>query len=444
MLLDTLDAQYARLATPGDAEALHDFRVALRRLRSWLRAYRRDIKDSVGKKAMKRLGALASATTDSRDIEVHLEWLAAQRATLTPAQKKGAGWLTRRFTTEKRRADAGLREALNTKFTELSAKLRKNLSRYGVAVWDQQPDDRWALTAATEIQDAFVDFRRRLGAVEEMRNDDELHRARIAGKRLRYLLEPLVGVVDGTAEVVDSLKRVQDLLGSVHDSHVFARSLRRMSRALPAATGRATDSRATLRALTARLNGRRTAAWRSFAHDWRDKEFMSFSAGVHNVVRALRELGGAGVEIERKYLLRKLPKEARGAPVAEIEQGYLPGTVLIERIRRVKSSDGVRYVRTVKTGAGLVRTELEETCDLATFKAMWPLTKGKRIRKRRYRLADAGHVWELDEFLDRRLVLAEVELTSARDEVVLPDWLSRCAVREVTADPEYLNHTLSR
>jgi CYTH domain-containing protein len=75
---------------------------------------------------------------------------------------------------------------------------------------------------------------------------------------------------------------------------------------------------------------------------------------------------------------------------------------------------------------------------------MWPLTKGKRVRKRRYRLADAGQVWEIDEFLDRRLVLAEIELTSARDTVSIPDWLARCVVREVTGEPEYLNHTLAR
>jgi CHAD domain-containing protein/CYTH domain-containing protein len=444
MLLDTLDAQHARLTKPRDAEALHDFRVALRRLRSWLRAYRSDIKDSVGKKVVRRLGALAGASTDSRDIEVHLEWLAAQVTTLTASDKRGARWLTQRFTMEKRRADAGFREALGTEFGELSAKLRKNLSRYGVAVWDQQPDDRWALTAATKIHEAFVDFRRRLGAVEEIRNDEELHRARIAGKRLRYLIEPLVGAVDGAAEVVESLKRVQDLLGSVHDAHVFARSLRRMRRSLPAATGKGADPRPALRTLTARLNGRRTAAWRSFAGDWREREFVTLSSGVHGVVLALREMGGTGVEIERKYLLRKLPAEARGAPVVEIDQGYLPGEVLVERLRRVKTPAGVQYVRTVKSGKGLVRTELEESCTYATFKAMWPLTKGKRLRKRRYRLADAGHVWEIDEFLDRRLVLAEVELTSARDEVVLPDWLARCTVREVTAEPEYLNHTLSR
>jgi CHAD domain-containing protein/CYTH domain-containing protein len=444
-LLDTLDAEYARLSRPRDPEALHDFRVALRRLRSWLRAYRRDVRDSVGKKVMRRLGALARASTDSRDIEVHLEWLAAQRASLKPAERAGVRWLERRLRTDKRRADAAFRESLVAEFGNSTAKLRKSLARYAVAVWDQASDDRWALTAANQIHDAWTAFHKKLGAVDEMRADNAVHRARIAGKRLRYLVEPLSEAVDGAPAAIESMKRVQDLLGSVHDAHVFSLALRRMQRATPAPSPRSkTDMRAGLRALAARLNGRRTSSWRSFADGWRETEFGALGGHINAIVRSLREAGGSGVEIERKYLLRKLPPEAREATVAEMEQGYLPGTTLIERIRRVKSHGRVRYLRTVKTGTGLVRTELEEECTFAVYKAMWPLTKGKRIRKKRYRLADAGHVWEIDEFLDRRLILAEIELTSARDQVVIPDWLARCLTREVTGEAEYLNHTLAR
>lgn len=444
-LLDALDAQYARLANPSDTEALHDFRVALRRLRSWLRAYRRDVRDSVGKKVMRRLGAIARATTDSRDIEVHLEWLMAQTVSVRGADRVGLTWIVRRLTAEKKRADAAFRETLGAEFSVVSARLRKNLSRYAVAVWDQAPGDRWALTAADQIQAAFVSFRRKLGAIDEMRADEELHRARIAGKRLRYLIEPLTAAIDGVMPVTESLKVVQDMLGSIHDVHVFSLVLRRLSRSLRApARGSRSDPRPGLRTLMSKLNGRRTGAWHAFADGWREKEFAALSAHVHAMVRSLREIGGAGVEIERKYLLKKLPPEVRQAPVAELEQGYLPGTVLIERLRRVKSDDGVRYLRTVKTGTGLVRTEIEEACSYATFKTMWPLTKGKRIRKRRYRLADAGHVWEIDEFLDRRLVLAEIELASAHEQVAIPDWLERYVVREVTGEAAFLNHTMAR
>lgn len=449
-LLDVLDAEYARLERASDVEALHDFRVGLRRLRSWLRAYRRDVRDSVGKKAMRRLGALTAVTTDSRDIEVHLEWLKAETATLKPAERAGARWLSTRLRAEQKRADAALREGVGGGFTELSARLRKNLSRYAVAVWDQDGEERWAVTAAAQVQAAFLVLRRRITSIEDVDDDERTHRARIAGKRLRYLLEPLAVAIAGATESVELLKRAQDLLGSMHDTHVFTRLVRRHARSIATVkrggvrVHKTRDPRRGLRTLASRLEARRDQAWAAFTKEWIERDFVALSTAVHTAVQVLRETGGQGVEIERKYLLRKLPAEAKRAPVAELEQGYLPGTVLIERLRREKKGDEVRYLRTVKLGSGLVRTEIEEACDYAIFKAMWPLTKGKRLRKRRYRLADAGHVWEIDEFLDRKLVLAEIELSSAREEVVIPEWLARCMVREVTDEPEYLNHTLAR
>ena len=54
----------------------------------------------------------------------------------------------------------------------------------------------------------------------------------------------------------------------------------------------------------------------------------------------------------------------------------------------MKTPQGVRYLRTVKVGTGLVRTEIEEECAFAVYRTLWPLTKGKRIKKRRYRIAD--------------------------------------------------------
>jgi CHAD domain-containing protein/CYTH domain-containing protein len=447
VLLDALDAEHARLDKPNDVEALHDFRVALRRLRSWLRAYRRDVRDSVGKKAVRTLSGLAAVTTDSRDIEVHLEWLAAQTETLKPADRAGVKWLATRLTTEKTRADAALREGLASGYAELSARLRKNLARYAVAVWDQDGGERWAVTAAAQVQDAFLTLRRRLAAIDDRNDDEREHRARIAGKRLRYLLEPLANVIKDVPESVELLKTVQDLIGSMHDAHVFTRLVRRHARAQAPGTPRSrrgTDPRRGLRTLASRLAARRDESWQQFTQQWMEHDFAALSIYVHAIIRELREVGGEGIEIERKYLLRKLPPEVKHAPVAEIEQGYLPGKTLIERLRRVKTSDSVTYLRTVKLGSGLVRTEIEETATPAVFKSMWPLTKGKRLRKRRFRLADAGHVWEIDEFLDRKLVLAEIELISARDDVAIPDWLARCLVREVTGEIEYLNHTMAR
>ena len=49
-----------------------------------------------------------------------------------------------------------------------------------------------------------------------------------------------------------------------------------------------------------------------------------------------------------------------------------------------------------------------------------------------------------DEFLDRELFLAEIELPSEETEVVLPEWLSEQVEREVTGEDEYVNVNLAK
>jgi len=98
----------------------------------------------------------------------------------------------------------------------------------------------------------------------------------------------------------------------------------------------------------------------------------------------------------------------------------------------------------VKLGEGVTRTEVEEETTEAIFLAMWPLTKRRRLRKRRYEVDVDGLTWEIDEFRNRDLVLAEVELDSEDDDVTFPDWLASAVQREVTGEPEFLNINLAR
>jgi CYTH domain-containing protein len=151
------------------------------------------------------------------------------------------------------------------------------------------------------------------------------------------------------------------------------------------------------------------------------------------------------VEIERKYLLRELPRFPRVTTVLEIDQGYLPGDNLVERLRREESREGdVRYYRTVKIGSGIERHELEDETDQRTFDHLWLLTQGRRLRKRRYLVPNGDDVWEIDEFLDRPLVLAELELEHASERIEIPDWLNAVLVREVTEEKQYTNRSLAR
>jgi len=150
-------------------------------------------------------------------------------------------------------------------------------------------------------------------------------------------------------------------------------------------------------------------------------------------------------EIERKYLLRGQPPRTVGAPALEIDQGYIPGERIRERVRRARGANDVRYYRTIKMGSGIQRIEIEEEATEAFFQAVWPLTIGRRVRKRRYHVDDNSLLWEIDEFLDRPpLWLAELELTHAEQAVAIPDWLAPFLEREVTDDPSYTNRALAR
>jgi CYTH domain-containing protein len=139
-----------------------------------------------------------------------------------------------------------------------------------------------------------------------------------------------------------------------------------------------------------------------------------------------------------------MPDEAKQVPPLVVEQGYLPGTHLVERLRRVKDRTSTRFYRTVKVGTGLVRTEIEEGTTRDVFNHLWSLTKGRRLKKRRHRVREGDLTWEIDVFADRKLVLAEVELPGKDAKVEIPKWLKPHVVREVTDEDEYQNAKLAR
>jgi CYTH domain-containing protein len=152
-------------------------------------------------------------------------------------------------------------------------------------------------------------------------------------------------------------------------------------------------------------------------------------------------------EIERKYLLRTLPDSVASARSVEVDQGYIPGERIQERIRRMRDErDGsVRFYRTLKTGTGLERIEIEEECAEAFFTAAWPLTRGARVHKRRYYVPVADGVWEIDEFLDRpNFFLAEFEMERVDQRVEIPVWLAPVLEREVTEERGYTNRALAK
>lgn len=462
-LLSDAAAHRERLTQPGDSEALHDFRVAVRRLRSWLRAHGATLGRSAPKRAQKWLRRLAGATNHSRDAEVFSAWLTAEKATLTDRQRVGAIWLLKRIDAQKTAADAEVLAEVTRDFERARESLEERLPHFTLRmhVHEGARVTTFAAALATLVRSHASALRRRLEAVRTVHDVEGAHRARIAGKRLRYLLEPVVPHVPGGSAVLSRLKRLQDALGDFHDAHAWQqvvadaveRAAREEAKQLAAeaiAPEGATAPRSHKRsprpgmlAIIAHIQERATHTFEDVQRDWTGDAAAPLFDGVEEIAAALDLRARSGLEIERKYLLRGLPSVMPEATIKEIEQGYLPGERLIERVRRVRVGEGERYYRTVKLGTGLVRTEVEEECTREVFDALWPLTEGKRVTKRRHVVADGALHWEIDEFTDRALVLAEIELPAAGITCEFPAWLMAAIEREVTDDSAYVNANLA-
>jgi CHAD domain-containing protein len=392
-------------------EALHDFRVAIRRLRSWVRAFKPWLLEDVSPKWRRRLAGIADKTRTTRDAAVHLKWLREERPALTARQRVGQTWLSDRLEVQRSK---GAEEALSAAadFAQTVPKLTRRLDSFRAPVREPDRTARFGAVFADRVTKESEALRRRLSDIHDFSDVKRAHRARIAAKRLRYILEPASNLLlDGDA-IITTLKTLQDSLGDLHDVHVFAEELvgateqaagsraRRVSEVVLAddeedseddrvRRARARDPGPGLLGLARRLHDRGMTAYAELAQNWLNDGGAPFFERVRNVAADLKTRALHGSEVEHKYLLKRLPVTAVDAPSVEIEQGPQLGDKLVERVRRYS---------------------IRESDDL---------------------------VWEVDEFLDRELVLAEIELPTPDTSFELPGWLRDVLDREVTDDPDY-------
>jgi len=225
--LDQAAEARPRLADPDDAEALHDFRVGLRRLRSCLRAYRAYLKGGISRKLARRLKRLASSTGPGRDTEVQIEWLRGRRAHLAAHHRAGLAWLVARLDERMRDAYEEMREEIEDEFLEVEEGLRRRLSVYHTEIHLDPSAPRETLAGATAaiLHRQVAELEDHLSRVEDVEDQEEAHEARISAKRVRYLLEPFAEEIEGAEAIVKRFKALQDLLGDLHDAHVLANEL---------------------------------------------------------------------------------------------------------------------------------------------------------------------------------------------------------------------------
>lgn len=147
-------------------------------------------------------------------------------------------------------------------------------------------------------------------------------------------------------------------------------------------------------------------------------------------------------EIERKFLLKRIPGSLSSYPHEEIDQGYLAaerGGVQV----RLRKKGSVRSL-TFKRGSKTAREEREVRLSVEQFDALWPGTEGRRLTKIRYDISFGERTIEVDVYTGRHdgIVVAEVEFPDEKTcrSFEPPDWLGE----EVTGKSRYSNVVLAQ
>ncbi|MCP4023066.1 MAG: CYTH domain-containing protein [Desulfobacteraceae bacterium] len=146
-----------------------------------------------------------------------------------------------------------------------------------------------------------------------------------------------------------------------------------------------------------------------------------------------------GLEIEKKFLVKKLVPLIATAKSISIRQGYIQaGKSGVVRIRLY----GDKAFLTIK-GKTIDSACPEYEYEIPVQDAedmLSSLCKKPLIEKKRYLVEFKGFQWIIDEFFNENsgLIVAEIELEFRKQPFDIPPW----ADQEVTGDPKYYNASL--
>lgn len=197
-----------------DADAVHDLRVALRRCRSMADGFIGLDPDPAWRAMRKAAGRLFQPLGDLRDLQVAAGWLRE----LAPADDP---------------VRARLLDLLSVREKHAVSKAAHALSRFDRKQWKQwthrlparsrriPPEGRVFLHIALERWTEAHALHLR---ATRTRSQAALHRLRIGVKKFRYSVENFLPTLH--QEIGPGLKRVQDLLGDIHDLDVLRPLLR--------------------------------------------------------------------------------------------------------------------------------------------------------------------------------------------------------------------------
>ncbi|MBB5891676.1 CHAD domain-containing protein [Kutzneria kofuensis] len=206
--------------TGEDPEDLHQMRVSVRRLRAVLKSAPESVPESATLRV--ELGWLGGALGPVRDLDVLIDRLRAESDDFPDDERAVATTLLDGLVTERLAARERLTSALN------SSRYRTLLTHLAQAA-NSEVNETVQPKLMDLVRAPYRKLRRAVRALPADPPDEQLHRLRILGKRLRYAAE-LVRPITGKRlrELVRATKELQEVLGEHQDACVAEQEVRRL------------------------------------------------------------------------------------------------------------------------------------------------------------------------------------------------------------------------
>lgn len=215
----------AHVALESDApEAVHDLRVALRRARSVLRAWRRAWPAGLEARLRPELQWIMRVAGEARDLDVLL-------ATTLPAMVRDGAPVTPALWSRGKARAAAARERLRRALRSARYRRLEHALSLACAGEGREAADRKLAAFARAALERRHRKLRRAGADPDTLDARGRHRLRIQAKRLRYALEGFAPLLPAARveRCRAALVSLQDDLGRAQDAAVARRALRRLA-----------------------------------------------------------------------------------------------------------------------------------------------------------------------------------------------------------------------
>ena len=198
-----------------DADAVHDLRVALRRCRTMSDALSKVNPGPGWRKLKKTTRELFHDLGNLRDTQVERSWVKKLGPAGDPVRKHMLRLLSREEHTHRKAAEQALEQFDRKDWRKLTRKLASKARFFPL---ESVVFQRLALESLHEAVSLYQQARKRRSSIA-------WHHLRIEIKNFRYIVE---NFLPQRYEVwADELKRMQDLLGDVHDLDVLRTKIRR-------------------------------------------------------------------------------------------------------------------------------------------------------------------------------------------------------------------------